>query len=133
MTSTPTALIQQLYACFAQQDLPGILALMAPDVVWTLQCPNPPVVPGGPRHGVAGVQEFFVQVATCEDISEFVIDYLVGDDSHVIARGHETTLVRATGKTYKSAWTHCWTVANGQITQWEGFYDSAAMAAAYTP
>lgn len=131
--ATPRQTIDQLYAAFGAGDVPGILALLHPEVVWSFNCPNPPVGPGGTRHGHAGATDFFVQVGTAEDIHEFVIDHIVTEGNQVAVRGHERVTHRSTGKGWECPWVHWFTVVDGLVTRYEGYIDSAAVAEAYTP
>ena len=50
------AIIEEGYDRFAQQDVPGVLALFSPEIVWTI--PGPSTL-AGEYQGPAGVGEFF--------------------------------------------------------------------------
>jgi len=130
--ATPRQTVDQLYAAFGAGDVPGILALLHPEVVWTFNCPNPPVSNGGTFHGHAGATEFFVSVGTHEDLAVFAIDDIIAEGNHVAVRGHEKGTHRTTGKSWECPWVHWWTVVDGLVTRYEGYIDSAAVSAAYT-
>jgi ketosteroid isomerase-like protein len=61
-------LVKQAYAAFGRGDLPGLLALLGDDIVWTT--PGPADVPtAGERRGKAAVAEFFQAIAGIGDTS----------------------------------------------------------------
>jgi len=133
MSSSTRDVITALYTAFGAQDLPGILALLHPDVEWVCHVANPPAGPGGVRRGHEGAADFFREVGTAEDIHEFVIDLMAVDGEAVVVRGHERVTHRGTGKSWESPWIHWWTVREGLVVKYEGFIDSAKVEAAYTP
>jgi uncharacterized protein len=45
---------------------------------------------------------------------------------HVIVLGWEKTTALDTNKTFETEWVHVFTVRNGKIVRWRGFFDTAA-------
>ena len=48
----------------------------------------------------------------------------MGDNVAVL--GWEKALAKDTGKPFESEWAHWFTVQNGKVTRWRGFFNTAA-------
>jgi ketosteroid isomerase-like protein len=40
--------------------------------------------------------------------------------------GWEDSVAKDTGKAFKTEWAHVFTVTDGKVTRWRGFFDTAA-------
>ena len=80
--------VQAIYQAFGQGDVPAILDLMADDVAWEAWADNSAQAAGvdhlKPRHGKAGVAEFFGVVGTWE-VSDFQVLSLMEGGNQVTA------------------------------------------------
>jgi ketosteroid isomerase-like protein len=124
------AIVQRTYEAVGQGDIPGLLALMADDVEWTLQ--GPASIPfAGTRHGRDGVAEFFTLIGTHLDFEAFGPHTFVTEGNQVVALGSERSSVKATGRAIAQEWAHVYTIANGRITHFAAYEDTAALAAAF--
>src|SRR6056297_577951 len=126
--SEPRAVVETVYAAFAQGDMDRFVALMAPDVVWNEAEGNPyadmnPYI--GPEAVMSGL--FGRLVRDWEDFSatphEFVVE---GDRVVVFGRYKETW--KATGKTIDIPFVHSWTVEDGKLVAFQQYTDTAALA-----
>ncbi|HZQ61733.1 MAG TPA: nuclear transport factor 2 family protein, partial [Casimicrobiaceae bacterium] len=52
-------------------------------------------------------------------------EYLEAGD-HVTVLGWERSTAVDTGKDFDTDWVHVFTVKNGKVTRWRGFFDTAA-------
>ncbi len=127
---SPTETVQSLYAAFGAGDIAKILDLVSDDVRWTFHGQLPDVPYLGTAVGKEALQRWFGQVAQEDDIQAFEPrEFLAGGD-HVTVLGWERTRAVPTGRVFESDWVHVWTVRGGKAVRFEGFYDTAAVAAA---
>jgi ketosteroid isomerase-like protein len=127
---SPVATIQDLYARFGQGDVPGILALMRPDIEWepdTLDHGIPWVRPG---HGLEHVASFFGELAKLE-FHAFVPEAFVGGERHVAVYVRHDVTNKATGKRFAGVEIHWWTFdEHGKIAAMKHFVDTVQHRAA---
>jgi len=130
--SEPRAVVETVYAAFAQGDMDRFVALMAPDVVWNEAEGNPyadmnPYI--GPEAVMSGL--FGRLVRDWEDFSatphEFVVE---GDRVVVFGRYNETW--KATGETIDIPFVHLWTVEDDRLVAFQQYTDTAALVATMT-
>ena len=125
----PLNVIQEAYACFGRGDLPGLLALMTPDIDWQFTGDRAAPYTGRVR-GTAALGEWFVAVAQADDIQAFEPrEFLVGAD-HVTVLGHERTIARATGRQFECDWVHVFRIRGARVASFWGMLDTEAAAAA---
>jgi len=125
----PLNVIREAYGCFGRGDLPGLLALMTPDVDWQFTGDRAAPYTGRVR-GTAAVGEWFAAVAQADDIQAFEPrEFFVGPD-HVTVLGHERTVARATGRTFECDWVHVFQLREGRVARFVGMLDSEAAGAA---
>jgi len=76
---------KQLYAQFNAHNIPGILELLSPDIIWNSYGPDFALAVGD-YHGHDGVQQFFKDLMTQQHDSSFVPDdyWAGGSTVHVI-------------------------------------------------
>ncbi len=120
-----TAVVQTVYAAFGKGDVPGILAHCAPQVDWELVGPAK-LGYAGKRRDHAGITDFFTKVGQLDDIHAFEPREFIEEGDKVVVLGWESTTARDTGKEFASEWAHVFTVTNGKVTRWRGFFDTAA-------
>lgn len=122
---TATAIVKQVYEAFGRGDVPAILNLVADEVDWELVGPtNLPYA--GRRKNHKEVADFFAAVTHSEDIHAFEPREFIEANEHITVLGWEDTTVRDTNKKFESEWVHVFTVKNGKITRWRGFFNTAA-------
>ena len=70
--STPTEVVQQVYAAFGRCDIPGILATLTDDVDWRFHAsPSTGIPYGGKFMGKKAVEGWFTTLAQNDDIQQF--------------------------------------------------------------
>lgn len=130
-TPTPLQTVQALYGAFGSGDLPGLLAMLAPDVEWRF-IGAPGLAYTRTCRGRDDVAQWFGQVLELEDIQRFEPrEFLAGPD-HVTVLGFEHTVSRKAGGGFDTEWVHVFLVKDGLVSRFWGFYDTAAAAAAHT-
>src|SRR5437868_2380441 len=123
-------IIQQAYASFKSGNVPAILASLSADVDWRL--PAMAGVPvAGRRKGPAEVAQFFKLLNETLEFHVFEIDSFVAQGNKVVSIGHSSVTVRATGKKIEDEFVHVFTLANGRITNFQEYPDTAAIIAAH--
>jgi ketosteroid isomerase-like protein len=136
--ATPTeaaAVVQALYAAFGRGDLPGMLALIDPEVDWSIQVDAPggelvPMFQNGIGHdavlryfGGVGELEFHVFEPRAFHVQgNIVLVELVLDFSH-----------RATGRRARIDEIHRFVVRDGRIVHYRPFCDTAAFIELFRP
>jgi ketosteroid isomerase-like protein len=121
-------LIRQGYEAFGRGDIPGLLALLDDQVVWTT--PGPSDLPtAGTRRGHAAVVEFFQTLTSLFDITRFEPKEFIAQGDRVVVIGDDTARVKATGKSIESRWTHTYTLVNGKTVAFEEYSDVTAIVA----
>lgn len=123
--NSPTAIVRQAYEAFGRGDVPAIVDLVADDIDWMF-VGSAGLPYAGRRQSRQAVAEFFAAVARADDIHRFEPREFIEAGPHVTVLGFEQSTVRDTGKTFESEWAHVFTVKNGKVTRWRGFFNTAA-------
>lgn len=115
--------VEEIYAAFGRGDVPAILGVLSPDVLWQEFSP-PALGLSGERRGVEAVTQWFGQLGQGLDVTNFEPTDFLADHDTVVAMGNETVKVRATGKVFETEWVHVWMLGeDGRITRWRGYLD----------
>lgn len=125
------SLVQKLYAAFGSADLPRILNILSDDVDWDHVGPKQIPICGA-RRGREAVTNFFITIATEEEVKAFELRDFIVDEGKVAAFGYEDLIIRKTSNRYAGEFMHVWWMSNGKITKYRGFCDVHALLAAYT-
>ncbi len=129
MPKKPVEIIRSFYAALGTGDAAAALGLMAEDIAWTSMWAYRPTGVG-PAHVAAGVFAPLMR-----DWSSFAItpaQYIV-EGEQVVSLGRFTGVHGATGKAVDAAYAHHWTVAGGEITRFQQYIDTLAIAEAGRP
>ena len=132
MSQQNVTLIRNLYAAFAQGDIPAVLAAMSPDIVWN-EAENYPYADGNPYRGadaiLAGV---FARIGTEWDgFAAVAEDYIDGGDTIVVLGRYRGTY-RASGRPLDAQMVHVWRLADGRITRFDQRVDTLQSARVMT-
>ena len=122
---------ERIYGAFGSGDIPGLLSALAEDVDWRFY--GPPVIPfAGHYQGREAMMGFFGKVAESAEIQTFEPREFVAQGDKVVVLGYEKVTVKGNGRVFENNWTHVFTVRDGQIAEVREFYDTAAIADAFT-
>lgn len=121
---------QTIFTRFGEGNVPGILELLADDVV--IEFYGPPVIPyAGTWRGRNEAQNFFETVLSSVKINQFdPEEFLVADDK-VVVTGHLNLNALATGGEIDSDFVHVITLADGRWVRFRDFMNTAVAAAAF--
>ena len=129
----PVALVQELYAAFNANDLPGILALVDQNVVWIFHGPEHRIPYAGTYKGRDGVEQFFTTIAETIDVQSIGQRHFSVEEDVVTVLGWERAVHRRTGGEYDADWVHVFKVRNGHIVRFEEVTDSGELMEAFAP
>jgi uncharacterized protein len=126
---SPTQTVEAMYAAFARGDVPGVLALLDPNVEWV----TPATLPWsrGRYAGRDGVRQYFMSFAEALDEASVEPHELIDCDERVVALGEERARVRATGERFASPFSHVIRVRDGLVAELRGHVDTAAIRSAF--
>jgi ketosteroid isomerase-like protein len=135
-TRTPLETVQALYAAFGAGDMDGLLALVDPDVDWSvgIEAPGAELVPMlRDGRGPAAVLHYFSGVAQM-DISTFELRQALAEGDTVLTVMHIAFTHRTTGKSLAMDEVHHFTVSgDGLVTRYRPFVDTASLIEAFRP
>ena len=123
-------LVQELYASFGERDIPAVISMLSPDVVWG-EPENPYNPAGGTRHGHAGFLEWANIGREAEEILVLEPRKFLADEDSVAVVGYTKILARPTGKTYETDFVHLITVKEGKVARFQEFFDTYAAGEAF--
>lgn len=123
--SDAASVIQQIYAAFGRQDVPAILELVSETPDWEF-VGSPGLAYAGNRRTRAEVGGFFAAVGATDDVHAFEPREFITAGEHVTVLGWESATARDTGKPFATEWVHLFTVREGKVTRWRGFFNTAA-------
>ncbi|MFN0035320.1 MAG: nuclear transport factor 2 family protein [Saprospiraceae bacterium] len=122
--------IEQMFACFGQGDIPGILAKLADDVVFQ-NTSNTPV--GGTYHGKAGAMEYFQKLGGTSETTAIAPSNFRESGNQLQHDVHQEGIVRATGKAFSIDMLFAWTFNDaGEVTSWKSTGDFTNLEAAFS-
>ena len=116
------AVIREFYNALARENVPAILELLDPQVEWR----EPESVPwGGTFHGHEGFREFIRKLFDQPvELNREVLQYLdAGEQVVVLLRQMGTRKGGYAG--YDVPEAQVWTVRNGKVVDFEGYFDTA--------
>src|SRR6516162_3350743 len=117
--------VQKGFAAFGRRDIPALLKLVADEVDWKEVVPAS-LPYSGLRRNPAEVAEFFTDVERADDTTVFEPREFIEAGENVTVLGYAEGSARDTKQKFQREWVHIFTVKNGKITRWRGFYDTAA-------
>lgn len=118
--------IKDVYAAFAQGDVPSVLAAFADDIEWHETAGMP--YGGVHRGGDAVLQNVFGPIG--EDVEGFAVtpEELIASGSSVAAIVRYTGTGKVSGKPLDLPVAHVWDVENDRIVRFRQFADTVRFA-----
>ena len=100
---------------------------------FVLENPLPSHIPfGGTYDGATGFIQYLTEISQAIEMGPLEMDDWVANESEVVARGSEASLVKSTGRRYAMRFVHWLSFdETGRITTMREFNDTAEMAAAF--
>ena len=127
---TNRQVIEGAYQAFARGDVPYIMNMLSPDVVW-LEAENFIYDDRNPYIGPQAVLEgVFMRLGA--DFEGFTVtpEEIVADGDTVIGRGRYRGSCRATGKAVDSQFAHVFHFRDGKVVRFLQYTDTAQFRAA---
>src|SRR5580693_2508964 len=128
-TQESISLVKAGFAAFGRGDMPGLLALMADDVVWVSPGTGLPLA--GTYRGRDGVADFFQKLSAETEILAFEPREFIAEGDRVLVLGWERVKVKPTERTIELEWVMSFTVHNGKIAKYQQYTDTKALADAF--
>jgi len=123
--SAATDIVQRAYEAFGRGDVPAILDLVADEVDWEFV--GSTTLPyAGQRRNRQEVADFFAALPRADEIHVFEPREFIEAGEHVTVLGWEKSTALDTGKQFESEWVHVFTVKEGRVCRWRGFFNTAA-------
>jgi ketosteroid isomerase-like protein len=122
--------VRKLYAAFETGDVPAVLGLMAPNIVWN-EAENFLYADRNPYKGPQAILEgVFMRIGG--DFENFAVkpEEIIESGDTVVMFGRYTGTFKATGKAINLQASHVWRVKDGKVTQFQQYVDTLAAARA---
>jgi ketosteroid isomerase-like protein len=134
-STTPVDVVGGLYAAFARGDMDGLLALVDPEVDWSVQVDAPgaelvPMFRNGRGHDA--VLGYFAGVANMEIHSFEPRAFHPSGDEVLVEIAIDFTC-RSTGKRGRFDEIHHWVVRDGLVVRYRPFLDTATYIEVWRP
>ena len=132
MDNANIKVVEAAYGAFGKGDIPGVIVLLTPDVLWE-SVGDPADFPAlGPKHGTAAVEEQFKTLGTLLSFQSFEPkQFFASGPDTVFVLGHYDRTVIKTGKPANSDFVHVFVIRDGKIASYREFQDTATLADAW--
>lgn len=121
-------LLKSLYAAFAQGDMPTVLGAMDPQIKWHEAEGNPYMPSGEPFVGPDEVlNKLFMRLGEEWDGFTVTPNKYTDAGDIVVVEGRYSGTFKATGASADTQFCHIWTVANGKVTNFQQYVNTAEM------
>jgi uncharacterized protein len=117
--------IRGLYDAFARGDVPAVLGMFSPDLVWneaenSLYADRNPYV--GPQAVLEGV---FMRIGMEWNGYSVGAEEIIGSGETVIAQGRYRGTYKATGAVVNAQFLHVWKLRDGLVVSFQQYTDTA--------
>lgn len=123
MTS-PTDIVRGFYDALGRGDLAGLLSLLDSQVEWT-EAERFPYYSGTWLGPQAVVDNLLVPLSQDWDPFSAKADEFIAQGERVVALGTYSGTSKKTGKSFRSAFAHVWTVRGGKLARFNMHADTA--------
>jgi ketosteroid isomerase-like protein len=122
-------LVQDAYEAFGRADIPGVLAMMDPDIEWREAEGNPYQLSGEAWKGPDAILENLFMKMGADYEGTFVIHPKIFHDAGdtVVVEGRYTGTFKPTGKDLDAQYCHVFKLRDGKLTSFQQFVDTAHM------
>ena len=117
--------VRKAYEAFGRGDVKTILELVADEVDWEF-VGSASLAYAGRRRNKSEVEDFFAAIPRADDMHTFEPGEFIEAGEHVTVLGRETAKALESGIEFESDWVHVFTVREGKVTRWRGFFNTAA-------
>lgn len=125
MSLSNLEVVQNLYAAFAANDGPTIMASLAPDLVWN-EAEGFPYADHNPYNGPAAVGEgVFYRLATEWDYFHVIAEKFIDAGNTILMTGRYKAAYKATGRILDAQVAHVWQLRDGKAISFQQYTDTA--------
>lgn len=121
--TNPVDLVRAFYTAVAQGDVPGVVALLHPELEWT-EAEGFPYYTGTWRQPADVVEKLLVPLMRDWDDFSAVADDFIVEGDRVVSLGAYGGTSKATGKTMRAPFAHVWRVADGKLKRFDMYTDT---------
>ena len=130
MSKENVGVIKGIYDAFGRGDVPTVLGLMSPDIVWN-EAENFPYADRNPYVGPQAVLEgVFGRVLADWQGFQVVPDEILDAGDTVVMLGRYSGTHTKTGKPHNPQIVHVWRVKDGKATKFQQYADTLHVARA---
>ena len=131
MSQSNLDIIKGVYAAFASGDIPAVLGVMSPAIVWNEAENNLPLAQGNPYVGPQAVLEgVFIRLGEEFDGFAVVPERYIAEGDCVVMSGRYSATSKATGLPVNPQVVHVWTLKDGKAETFQQHADTLGMAIA---
>lgn len=128
MSKENVDLIRAIYDAFAAGDVPGVVALMSPDMVWN-EAENFPYADGNPYRGPEAILGgVFARLGSEWDGFAAVPEEFLDAGDTVVVLGRYRGAFKATGRALDAQLAHVWRCAGGKAAAFQQYTDTLQAA-----
>src|SRR5574341_1151939 len=122
-------LVQDAYAAFGRNDMPGLLNHMTEDIDWHTFGPQE-LPTAGPRKGKLDVSRFFKEVGETWNFEKFEPREFIAQGNKVVALGLYSGTAKSKGGRFGCEFSHVFTLSNGKVVKFREYTDTANLVGA---
>jgi len=112
--------VQQMYAAFAQHNLPSLLEIVADDVEWSI-AKSEYSSQTGVYRGVEQVIQVLTSVGDLE-LQQLQPQEFIAQNNQVVAIGHALGRLISTNISVEYDWVHVFNLRNSKIVKFSAFF-----------
>lgn len=117
--------VTSFFTAFSKGNFPEIINAFHKDAsIFAVRSGVPQNSIYGTYKGIEGVQQFLQNLGATFDTKAFNIEHMIADGNKCFANGTFTHVVKATGKTFSSAWSLFVIEKEGKILEYHFYEDS---------
>lgn len=121
--TNPVEIVRAFYTAVAQGDVPGVVALLHPDLEWT-EAEGFPYYSGTWRQPQDVVEKLLVPLMRDWDDFSAVADDFIVEGDRVVSLGAYAGTSKATGKAMRAPFAHVWRVAGDKLRRFDMYTDT---------
>jgi uncharacterized protein len=112
-------IVRGAYDAFAKGDIPAVLGVMTPDIVWT-EAENFPYADHNPYVGPDAIlQGVFARLGGEWEGFAVALEELIDAGDVIVALGRYRGLYKATGKSIDAQFAHIWRFKDRKVTRFD--------------
>lgn len=130
--TTTIDLVRSFYAALERGDVPGLLALLHPQLEWT-EAEGFPYFSGTWRKPEDVLEKLIKPLIRDWDGFAAIAADFIAEGDRVVSLGTYSGTSKATGKAMRAPFAHVWRVAEGRLKRFDMYTDTLLVARAMEP